>query len=255
MISRLSTLPKKFDTIYFITANNISDILIFVRSINIIVKDIPKQDIIVGIQKLLTTTSESNVPIVYETNITNIPNFYHLDFSSKIFPLTFKYKKSTSEGEKNLGCSFSKYDNKPLLLLCFYTRSEDQEELSLKEITDEIEIKDEYFLYNYKIQPVKIEDKIIFNGKGSYIYLYYPQILHFSEKNDTKSIYYYINSANYLTGLTYDENKMVIVIMNVQVKPELMKIILKYAKDLIVIIQNIIISNKIIVIIYQLAIM
>ena len=48
---------------------------------------------------------------------------------------------------------------------------------------------------------------------------------------------------------------MVIVIMNVQVKPELMKIILKYAKDLIVIIQNIIISNKIIVIIYQLAIM
>ena len=48
---------------------------------------------------------------------------------------------------------------------------------------------------------------------------------------------------------------MVIVIMNVQVKQGLMKIILKYAINSIVMLQNIIISNKIIVIIYQLAIM
>ncbi len=110
--------------------------------INISTKDIPKKDIFVGIKKLLTNTSESYAAFAYETNITDISNYYNIDFIFRGFKLNFI---TYEEGEKNLDCTFAKYNNNPLLLLCHYF-TYDKIELSLKEIKDEIKINDKYVL-------------------------------------------------------------------------------------------------------------
>ena len=52
-------------------------------SLKIIVKDIQKKDITVNIKKLLVDTNEHDVPIAYETDVTNVSNYYLFSGSEK----------------------------------------------------------------------------------------------------------------------------------------------------------------------------
>ena len=83
------------------------------------------------------------------------------------FKLNFTYNKSYGEEVEKFYCTFAKYDNNHLLLLCL-SFNKDEINISLKKIKDEIEINDKNVLYNYRIQPVKREETILYNGTGSF---------------------------------------------------------------------------------------
>ena len=93
---------------YLNTKDNKVELLYGIEGINIIVKDIPKNDIFVGIKKLLTNTSEAGAPIVYETNVTNISNYYNPDFNFKSFKLNFTYNNGYREYVEKFNCIFAK---------------------------------------------------------------------------------------------------------------------------------------------------
>ena len=83
------------------------------------------------------------------TNIDNDQTEY------KYFSLDFK---NSYNGSRAWECSFRKYDETPLLVVCFVVRREGIH--WLQEITQEI-IKDDLNIkYRFRFQPVKIEDKI-----------------------------------------------------------------------------------------------
>ena len=73
--------------------------LYLVSPIKIIIKDIRKKDISVNIKKLLVDTNEHDVPIAYETDVTNVSNYY-LFSGSENFEL--KFMNENEQGEKTL---------------------------------------------------------------------------------------------------------------------------------------------------------
>ena len=142
------------------------------------------------------------MPIAYETNVTDIPNFYNpLDNQ---FDLSFINKDSEgSESEFKGKCNFLKYDNNPLLLVCWVNGVGENR---LNEITKEIIIENNNIQYNYRIQPVKNEELIHFKGEGSFISWNYPKVLNFSNNDGPKYIEMSIENPNYLNGFTYNED-------------------------------------------------
>ena len=191
-------------TAYLDTTNSIYAYLYMVSAINIIIKDIPKKDVSVNIKKLLVDANEHDVPIAYETDVTDVSNFYV--FGNYDFRLTFINENSKGEiREKNNSCSFLKYDNNPLYLVCW---ANGDGKNRLKEIKDEITIKDNNIQYDYKIKPVNNEEKIQYSSpSGSFIFWYYPKVLDFTKNSGPISIYYWIEDADLLTGFTYNENE------------------------------------------------
>ena len=159
--------------------------------------NLPKTDIYLGITKLIENVAECYTLIAYETNVTDITNVL-TDLNA--FQLEFinsKYGKLSSK------CSFRKYNGFPLLILC---NAEYEGTNVLNEITEEKIYNNINIKYNFRIQPVKNEEKI--EGKqvgSSYIRYNYPYTLDFT-KSDSLSVNYHIE-PNDLTGLTFNENK------------------------------------------------
>ena len=122
-------------------------------------------------------TSETETTIAYETNVTNIDND---QTEYKYFSLDFN---NTDSGSRAWECLFRKYDETPLLVVCFVVRREGIH--WLQEITQEI-IKDDLNIkYRFRLQPVKIVDKIeVKKIHSSFIYYFYPPELDFP-KNDS----------------------------------------------------------------------
>ena len=175
----------------------------FIPKIDII-HNIQKKDINVLITKLIQNVGEHDTPIAYETNINDLENVY-MDLES--FDLTFESEKE----EKKAGCGFRKYDNNPLLLVCFINRVG---EYWLKEITEDIKIESD-LKYNFIIKPVKLSDKLYLNSglSGSFIFFFYPEVIDFSKK-DTFTVDYYIEEPKSLTGITFNENEKDLVCEN-----------------------------------------
>ena len=176
--------------------------LYLVSPIKIIVKDILKKDISVNIKKLLVDTNEHDVPIAYETDVTNVSNYY-LFSGSENFEL--KFMNENEQGEKTLkekSCSFLKYDNNPLYLVCWVNGEKTN---WLNEITSEEKVENYHIQYNYKIQPVKNEAKIQYKGTGSFISWYHPKVIDFTKNNGPISIIYWIENPQHLKGFTYNE--------------------------------------------------
>ena len=166
-------------------------------------KDIHKRDLYVGIKKLLVNIDEYGVPIAYETNITDIPNIYIPD--DEKFYLTFTNKNSEGiEDEYDAKCIFRKYDANPLLILCWLNYPGTN---WLKEIKEEKLIDDNNILYNFRIQPVKNEDKIDYDEKNFLsIFTNYPRVLDFTKNDDSLFIYLHMASTDYYSNeLTYNE--------------------------------------------------
>ena len=80
-------------------------------------------------------------------------------------------------------CSFRKYIGHPLMIVCYHPELE----ISwLKEIEQEIIINEANVRYNFRIQPVKNQEKIYYSKKDKFysIKWSYPEVLNFTE-NDT----------------------------------------------------------------------
>lgn len=102
---------------YLDTTKNDRKQLLLIGKIKVENKDIPKKDIFISIKKLLVDANEKDVPIAYETNVTNISNIHY--FNDDGFKL--KFINNNSEGietEFEAKCHFLKYENNPLILVC-----------------------------------------------------------------------------------------------------------------------------------------
>ena len=157
---------------------------------------ITKKDIYVGITKLAENIAEHDTSIAYRTNVTDISNI-RTDFGS------FSLKFENRDGEKSSDCSFRKYENSPLLLVCWLKNGV----FWLKEIKEEIILDDINIKYNFRIQPVNITKKIISDRgeKGSSIFFLYPEILDFTKEN-ILTVDYVLEEPDSLTGITFNED-------------------------------------------------
>jgi hypothetical protein len=157
---------------------------------------ITKKDIYVGITKLVENIAEHDTLIAYKTNVTDISNV-RTDLES------FSLKFENRDGEKESSCSFRKYENNPLLLVCFVKDGV----FWLKEIEEEIILDDINIKYNFRIQPVNNNKKIISDRgeKGSFIFFLFPEILDFT-KEDILTVDYFIENPDSLTGITFNED-------------------------------------------------
>ncbi len=80
----------------------------------------------------------------------------------------------------------------------------DSKEYSLKEIKEEIILKTN--IYNFRIQPAKINDKIeVIQYPYSRIFGYFPEVLDFT-KEDSINIDFFMKNTNNINGLTFNED-------------------------------------------------
>ena len=171
--------------------------------IEVFIREFQNKDIIfVGITKLLVNISEPSAPFAYETNVTDISK---INIKTESFKLIFKNKLDGIESEKSAYCNFFKYEIDPLYIVCGMN---DKGTSWLKEITEEIIIDNYSIQYNFRIQPVKNEETIIFVGNGTSIIWSYPRVLDFTKTSGPFYIKYEPkNGPTYLNGLTYNENE------------------------------------------------
>ena len=160
---------------------------------------VEKTDVLVGITKLIENVTDTNMFITYETNVTNI-NKVMIGMDS--LSLEFENDK---EGNYSAGCLLRKNDNYPLFVICMVPYSGTS---WLKEIKKEIVLNNANVRYNFRIQPVKNEEKIYSGGDGSgtFIMWSYPEVLDFT-KNDNLYIDYKSMAPNNIKGLTFNEEK------------------------------------------------
>ena len=135
---------------------------------------VQKINVYINITKLITKSFDKNSFIVYETNITSIPEVNALLPNNVTF----------FENEEDIGfCFFRKEDNSPLLLLC---SPKNEGVYSLKEIKNEIRITDINYKYNFIISPVTNNEKATVSNIDSnepLILSIYPNILDFNKKD------------------------------------------------------------------------
>ena len=117
---------------------NIFEEVSLVDKIVIKYKDKKKEDIFVGITKLLEGTAEDHTCIAYQTNVTNILN---IATSFHGFRLRFF--------NHSLTCGFRKYENNPLLIVCLA-----EENVQYLGKIEEEKIIRSNIKYNFKIQPL-----------------------------------------------------------------------------------------------------
>ena len=134
-----------------------------------------KEDIYVGIKKLLEKNICKGCYAAYETNITSL---------SKIISNQFIYKKDETT---EFHCVFKKDENMPLLLLC---KLETWGEYSLGEITEEIRLDNISIKYNFIIQPVNNSEIVTVEIEGSSILIAYPKTLDFYFTDSIEVIYF-----------------------------------------------------------------
>ena len=130
-----------------------------------------KENIYVGITKLLEKNIDDDNFLAYETNVTEIQNV-----SSKRFDMHLK-------NGKEIRFFLKKYEGIPLILIFIPSR----DFTSLDEIDSQIELKDINIKYNFFIQPVINEEKCSIEGQGSNMMLLYPKILDFT-LNDSVTV-------------------------------------------------------------------
>ena len=167
-----------------------------VGNIIITAQYIQKTDVFVGITRLLENVAEGySTSFAYETNVTNIKNAIasvHLNFENEYY---------TDSAE----CIIKKYDENPLLIIC---PALSIGKCWLKEIKEERINTVGNIRYNFRIQPVKNEEKIYNskNDKGAFIKWLYPEILDFT-KMDTLYIDYDSGNTSHLKGITFNSDK------------------------------------------------
>ena len=170
---------------------------VLIPKIDIVYNSVQKKDINVVLTKLIENVGEHDTHIAYQTNINDIQNIY---MNTESFELPFQSKSE----EANFSCGFRKYENNPLLLVCFVGPTGEY----WLDITKDIKIENKNIKYNFIIKSVKINDKIYIDrdSYGSFIFLLTPEVFDFTKK-DSFTIEYFIENPDSLTGITFNENQ------------------------------------------------
>ena len=164
--------------------NLVNDIIVNFDSVQ-------KEDIFIGITKLLDNNANLNTYIAYETNITNIS-----DIISDSFELVFIYRTFNTR----YTCRIKKSIQAPLLIICLMSG---KETFYLEEIKKEIILENINVKYNFRIQPVYITDEFEVREQGNYIKFVYPIVLNYY-------LYDTINIDCYLNTYPYNEFKIIL---------------------------------------------
>ena len=170
-----------------------------VSDIKIIDNIAQKIDVYVNITKLVEGVAEGETRIAYETNVTNINKVFtslddlKLDFTDE------------SQSTYTRSCILNKYDDNPLLIVCFPPNTEKS---WLKETEDVKVLENANIRYNFKILPIKNKEIINYSNKdeGASIMWFYPKELNFTEK-DSLYIDYASEGEKELKGMTLNEDK------------------------------------------------
>jgi len=183
--------------LYYINSKYRIEDFVLIPKIDIVYNSVQKKDINVVLTKLIENVGEHDTHIAYQTNINDIQNIY---MNTESFELPFQSKSE----EANFSCGFRKYENNPLLLVCFVGPTGEY----WLDITKDIEIENKNIKYNFIIKSVKITDKIYIDrdSSGSFIFLLTPEVFDFTKK-DSFTIEYFIENPDSLTGITFNENQ------------------------------------------------
>ena len=151
-----------------------------VLNIAVNVKNLTKENIYVGINKILDNALQENNFAAFETNVTNISNLITDMGQCKL-------------GEKDYSCYLKKDPDKPLLILFYFFEGNYtlRELLNHEIILDNINVK-----YNFRIQSSNNTEKFSINGNGQNIRFAYPKILNFKIIKEYKIYFSY--SSRYL---------------------------------------------------------
>ena len=155
--------------------------------------ELEKQDVYVGITKLVEKNLDWRDYIVYETNVTSI---------SDVDTATFTNWHFNCDYENN--CHFKKIYGKPLMILCNGLKGT----FHLEEIHNVIKLNNINIKYNFLIQPVNNKEKFTSEGMPYYGFFFaYPKILDFFV-SDTLIIEYqvYVSSNYKIIRLNPDSN-------------------------------------------------
>ena len=156
--------------------------------------NVRKERIYVGITQLIENVTDIKSFVAYETNVTNI---------SRINSDLEKFKLSFNDNQE-FECGFKKYDNYPLLLLCFV---EETGTFRLSEIKNEINLTNININYEFLIQPVYNKETFVCKNRDfryGYVRYVFSEILDFSS-TDSLTIEYYFDKQ-FTKGLTYNKN-------------------------------------------------
>ena len=140
-----------------------------------------KENIYVGITKLLENAYDEGNYVAYETNVTEISNLISEEFRNI----------------KDFNCFFKKYSEKPLLILCEVPNSGTY---SLGEIKNQIILNDINVKYNFIIVPVINQEQFEVSELGSHILNAIPSVLNFTIKEEItiELLISYSSRTNYI---------------------------------------------------------
>ena len=177
-LQQIMTTRKNTLQIVYIDNNYDADIFGLVKNIYINHYEIQKEDLYIGITKPIQSEKSLYSYIAYETNITNISN---LLIGLNIFPMSF----NNGDGE----CTFRKYEENPLLLVCIPYVEDNY--TYLEHFENEIILNDINIKYNFRIQPVinTAFIKINEDDREFISFLAYPQILNFTNQDSLTITY------------------------------------------------------------------
>ena len=179
---------QEFKIKYLDKNRGLLELLNNVMNIKINYNSIQKENVYIGLTKLLDNKISSNNYFAYETNVTNI---------STIITNKFVYQ--------NIYCLMKKDPEKALIIICKYN---DNGDIYVGQIKEEIKLTDINIKYNLLIQPRETEDELIILGNSGNIILANPMTLDFN-LNEQLTLYYYINNVTYYNSikLNPDSNK------------------------------------------------
>ena len=166
----------------------------FVQYIDIYYLNSTKEQIYVSITKILENVADYDSFIAYETNITDISKF-----TSELE----KFELSFDDNQK-FECGFKKYDNYPLLLLC---QIREEGTFTLSEIKEEKILTDINIKYDFRIQPVNNNEKIISKDKRYfYIRFIFTEVLDFTSSDSLTIEYLFDKHPDEIKGITLNKD-------------------------------------------------
>ena len=180
--------------IQFLNHNKMLDDFWLVPNVKVAYR-FPKEDIYVGITKLIEKNVYRTTFVVYETNVTDMINIrpqiqsFFLDFETEDGKT--KYRQI---------CTLRKYDNNPLYLLCKINEGT----YRLSEIKETTILDVQNLRYNFLITPTNNKEFVYCNSwVSNHIKWVYPEILDFTKK-DTWTIEFYENGN--INGFSFNED-------------------------------------------------
>ena len=187
LIEKTFDISQEFGLITFVDSLG----MIEVRSVETICveqKEPIKENIYIGITKLLGNAYTRRQIIAYETDVTSLPNLISNSFRDIKINNTEMY------------CVLKKTEEKPLLLLCM---ADYPGTFFLGEIQQEIPLNGIHLRYNFIISPVSnYEEFTIYESdKGAVIPFSYPEILDFNHNNNIIVDFYVGGESEYINGL------------------------------------------------------